>query len=42
MSRKKNVKVLPPSWRPDLKEDIDLIEELVRIKGLRQSTFNKS
>ena len=30
---KKNIKVLPPSWRPDLKEDIDLIEELVRIKG---------
>jgi len=30
---KKSIKVLPPSWRPDLKEDIDLIEELVRIKG---------
>ena len=30
---KKNIKVLPPSWRPDLKQDIDLIEELVRIKG---------
>ena len=30
---KKNIKVLPPSWRPDLKEDIDLVEELVRIKG---------
>ena len=30
---KKNIKVLPPSWRPDLKEDIDLIEELARIKG---------
>ena len=30
---KKNIKVLVPSWRPDLKEDIDLIEELVRIKG---------
>ncbi|HJO77601.1 MAG TPA: phenylalanine--tRNA ligase subunit beta [Pelagibacteraceae bacterium] len=29
----KKVKVLPPSWRPDLKEDIDLIEELARIKG---------
>jgi len=27
------MKVLPPSWRPDLKEDIDLIEELTRIKG---------
>jgi phenylalanyl-tRNA synthetase beta chain len=32
MSEKK-IKVLPPSWRPDLKEDIDLIEELARIKG---------
>ena len=30
---KTSIKVLPPSWRPDLKEDIDLIEELVRIKG---------
>ena len=30
---KKNIKVLPPSWRPDLKEEIDLIEELARIKG---------
>ena len=30
---KKNIKVLPPSWRPDLKEDIDLIEDLARIKG---------
>jgi len=30
---KKNIKVLPPSWRPDLKEDIDLMEELARIKG---------
>ena len=30
---KKSIKVVPPSWREDLKEDIDLIEELVRIKG---------
>ena len=29
----KKIKDLPPSWRPDLKEDIDLIEELTRIKG---------
>jgi len=29
----KKIKVLPPSWRPDIKEDIDLIEELARIKG---------
>ncbi len=29
----KKMKILPPTWRPDIKEDIDLIEELVRIKG---------
>jgi len=32
---KKSIKVFPPSWRPDLQEDIDLIEELVRIKGYK-------
>ena len=30
---KNKIKVLPPTWRPDIKEDIDLIEELTRIKG---------
>jgi len=29
----KKIKVLPPTWRPDIKEDIDIIEELIRIKG---------
>tara|TARA_B100000700_G_scaffold304545_1_gene377307 strand:- start:326 stop:1591 length:1266 start_codon:yes stop_codon:yes gene_type:complete len=29
----KKIKVLPPTWRPDIKEDIDLIEELTRIIG---------
>ena len=29
----KKMKILPPTWRPDLKEDIDLIEEIARIKG---------
>jgi len=33
---KQGIKVLPPSWRPDLKEDVDLIEELVRIKGYHE------
>jgi len=33
---KKSISVLTPSWRPDLKEDIDLIEELVRIKGYQK------
>ena len=35
-SGKKSIKVLAPSWRPDIKEDIDLIEELVRIKGYKK------
>jgi len=30
---KSKIKVITPTWRPDLKEDIDLIEELTRIKG---------
>jgi len=29
----KKMKIIPPTWRPDLKEDIDLIEELTRIIG---------
>jgi phenylalanyl-tRNA synthetase beta chain len=32
----KKIKVFPPTWRPDIKEDIDLIEELIRIKGYDQ------
>tara|TARA_A100001011_G_scaffold338268_1_gene368979 strand:+ start:1919 stop:4321 length:2403 start_codon:yes stop_codon:yes gene_type:complete len=30
---KKKFKVAIPSWRPDVSQEIDLIEELVRIKG---------
>ncbi|MDB3857824.1 phenylalanine--tRNA ligase subunit beta [Pelagibacteraceae bacterium] len=30
---KKNLKVEIPSWRPDVTQDVDLIEELIRIKG---------
>ena len=30
---KKNLKVLIPTWRPDVNQEIDLIEELIRIKG---------
>ena len=30
---KKSFKVEIPSWRPDITQDIDLIEELIRIKG---------
>ena len=31
--RKKTFKVEVPSWRPDISQDVDLIEELIRIKG---------
>jgi len=30
---KKTLKVEIPTWRPDISQDIDLIEELIRIKG---------
>ncbi|MDC0343934.1 phenylalanine--tRNA ligase subunit beta [Pelagibacteraceae bacterium] len=30
---KKNLKVEVPSWRADVSQDVDLIEELIRIKG---------
>ena len=30
---KKSYKIEPPSWRPDIIQDVDLIEELIRIKG---------
>ena len=30
---KKDLKVEIPSWRPDISQDVDLIEELIRIKG---------
>ena len=30
---KKSIKVETPSWRPDILQDVDLIEELIRIKG---------
>ena len=32
-SGKKFLKVIVPTWRPDVIEEIDLIEELIRIKG---------
>ena len=31
--KKKILKVGIPSWRPDVSQDVDLIEELIRIKG---------
>ena len=30
---KKTLKVKIPSWRPDISQDVDIIEELIRIKG---------
>ena len=30
---KKTLKVEVPSWRPDINQEVDLIEELIRIKG---------
>ncbi len=30
---KKSLKIEIPTWRPDIHEDIDIIEELIRIKG---------
>ncbi len=33
---KKDLKVEIPSWRPDVNQDVDLIEELIRIKGFNQ------
>ena len=30
---KKNLKIEVPTWRPDIYQDIDIIEELIRIKG---------
>ena len=35
-TEKKLFKVEAPSWRPDLIQDIDLIEELIRIKGFNE------
>ena len=32
---KKDLKVEIPSWRPDISQDVDLIEELIRIKGFK-------
>lgn len=29
----KNIRVIPPSWRPDLTREVDLIEEIARIHG---------
>ena len=33
--RKKDLIVEIPTWRPDINQDVDLIEELIRIKGFK-------
>ena len=30
---KKYLKLIIPSWRPDISQEIDIVEELVRISG---------
>ena len=30
---KNNMKIEIPTWRPDIHQDVDIIEELIRIKG---------
>ena len=37
--KKKTFKVEVPSWRPDITQDVDLIEELIRIKGFDKITL---
>ena len=32
---KKDLKIEIPSWRPDITQDVDIIEELIRIKGFK-------
>tara|TARA_B100001121_G_scaffold25816_1_gene19964 strand:+ start:1103 stop:3508 length:2406 start_codon:yes stop_codon:yes gene_type:complete len=52
--KKKNLKITIPSWRPDILQEVDIVEELVRISGYdkiktidpikerKKSTLNKS
>ena len=32
---KKDLNIEVPTWRPDINQDVDLIEELIRIKGFK-------
>ena len=36
---KKDLKVEVPTWRPDISQDVDLIEELIRIKGFKPVSY---
>ena len=33
LKRKKIFKLTIPSWRPDISQEVDIVEELVRISG---------
>ena len=33
LKKKKNLKLTIPSWRPDISQEVDIVEELVRISG---------
>ena len=36
LKKKKNFNIKVPSWRPDISQEVDVVEELVRIKGYDQ------
>jgi phenylalanyl-tRNA synthetase beta chain len=33
---KKNLQLMIPTWRPDISQEVDIVEELIRIKGYEQ------
>ncbi len=33
---KKNLQLMIPTWRPDISQEVDVVEELIRIKGYEQ------
>ena len=39
---KNSLKLSVPSWRPDIVQEIDIVEELVRISGYEKIKIRKS